>query len=41
MVIDGLNIGDSYILTVLRGGISFQLTHVFGLLQPRVFQRIA
>lgn len=28
-------------MRVLEGRLSFQLTHVFGLLQPRVFQWIA
>lgn len=35
---DGLHRGDAYSLRVLEGRLSFQLTHVFGLLQPRVFQ---
>lgn len=38
MATDGLSLEDSYILRVLDRKIHLQLTHVFGLLQRRVFQ---
>lgn len=38
MAADEPNLEDSSILRMLEGRFSFQLTHVFGLLQPGVFQ---